>query len=131
MIVRKVSEIEGTDNEVKAENWASRRILLKKDGMGFSLHETILFPNTETLIWYRNHLEAVFCIEGEGEIELVPSGVIHKLEPGVVYALDQHDKHLLRARSRMRMVCVFNPPLTGKETHDSEGVYPLVQDEAA
>lgn len=131
MIVRKVSEIEGTDNEVTTVNWASRRILLKKDGMGFSLHETIIFPGTETLIWYRNHLEAVFCIEGEGELELLESGVIHKLEPGVVYALDQHDKHLLRARSRMRMVCVFNPPLTGNEVHDAEGVYPLVRDEAA
>lgn len=131
MIVRKVSEIEGTANEVATENWASRRVLLKKDGMGFSLHETIIFPGTETLIWYRNHLEAVFCVEGEGEIELVPSGVIHQLEPGVIYALDQHDKHMLRARSRMRMVCVFNPPLTGKEVHDAEGVYPLVQDEAA
>ncbi len=131
MIVRKVSEIEDTANEVTTDNWASRRILLKKDGMGFSLHETIIFPGTETLIWYRNHLEAVFCVEGEGEIEMVPSGVIHQLEPGVIYALDQHDKHLLRARSRMRMVCVFNPPLTGKEVHDAEGVYPLVQDEAA
>lgn len=131
MIVRKVSEIEGTANEVATDNWASRRILLKKDGMGFSLHETIIFPGTETLIWYRNHLEAVFCVEGEGEIEMVPSGVTHQLEPGVIYALDQHDKHLLRARSRMRMVCVFNPPLTGKEVHDAEGVYPLVQDEAA
>lgn len=131
MIVRKISEIESTENEVVTDNWASRRILLKKDGMGFSLHETIIFPGTETLIWYRNHLEAVFCIEGEGEIEMVPSGVIHQLEPGVIYALDQHDKHLLRARSRMRMVCVFNPPLTGKEVHDAEGVYPLVQDEAA
>lgn len=131
MIVRKISEIEGTENEVATDNWTSRRILLKKDGMGFSLHETIILPGTETLIWYRNHLEAVFCIEGEGEIEMVPSGVIHQLEPGVIYALDQHDKHLLRARSRMRMVCVFNPPLTGKEVHDAEGVYPLVQDEAA
>jgi L-ectoine synthase len=31
-----------------------------------------------------------------------------------VYALDQHDRHVLRARSRMRLVCVFTPPLHGK-----------------
>lgn len=131
MIVRKVGEIEGTENEVVTQNWISRRILLKKDGMGFSFHETIILPGTQTSIWYRNHLEAVFCIEGEGEVELVPEGIVHKIEPGVVYALNRHDKHLLRAKSRMRMICVFNPPLTGKEVHDAEGVYPLVQDEAA
>ncbi|MCA9019130.1 MAG: ectoine synthase, partial [Planctomycetaceae bacterium] len=26
----------------------------------------------------------------------------------------------------MRMVCVFNPPLVGPETHDEDGVYPLL-----
>jgi L-ectoine synthase len=25
----------------------------------------------------------------------------------------------------MRMVCVFNPPLNGRETHDATGAYPL------
>jgi L-ectoine synthase len=131
MIVRRMSEIEGTQNDVITPNWASRRILLRKDGMGFSLHETIIFPGTETYIWYKNHLEAVYCVEGEGEIELVPQGTKYKLEPGVTYALDQNDKHYLRAKTRMRMICVFNPPLTGREVHDEQGVYPLMKDEAA
>jgi L-ectoine synthase len=131
MIVRKMREIEGTQNDVITPNWASRRILLRKDGMGFSLHETIIFPGTETYIWYKNHLEAVYCVEGEGEIELVPQGTKYTLEPGVTYALDQNDKHYLRAKTRMRMICVFNPPLTGREVHDEEGVYPLMKDEAA
>jgi L-ectoine synthase len=25
----------------------------------------------------------------------------------------------------MRMVCVFTPPLTGREVHDREGAYPV------
>lgn len=131
MIVRTMREIEGSENDVVTQNWASRRILLRKDGMGFSLHETVIFPGTETYIWYKNHLEAVCCIEGEGEIELVPQGTKFKLEPGVTYALDQHDRHCLRAKTRMRMICVFNPPLTGREVHDHEGAYPLVEDKAA
>jgi L-ectoine synthase len=40
----------------------SRRFLLRKDGMGFSMHETILRAGTETHMWYANHLEAVYCI---------------------------------------------------------------------
>jgi L-ectoine synthase len=27
----------------------------------------------------------------------------------------------------MRMLCVFNPPVTGREVHDENGVYPLVE----
>jgi L-ectoine synthase len=27
------------------------------------------------------------------------------------------------------MVCVFNPPVTGREVHDEDGVYPLVVEE--
>jgi L-ectoine synthase len=94
--------------------------------MGFSLHDTLIKAGTETLIWYRNHVEAVYCLEGEGEIEVV-GGEVYKIEAGTLYALDGNEKHLLRAKSQMRMVCVFNPPLTGDEVHDAEGVYPIVE----
>lgn len=130
MIVRKLSETLGTDREVDVETWTSRRFLLKSDGMGFSMHDTIIKAGTETFIWYANHLEAVYCIEGSGEVELVDSGVVYPIEPGTLYALDGNEKHYLRARTQMRMVCVFNPPLTGKEVHDENGIYPLVEDAA-
>ena len=125
MIVRQIRDLEGTDQKVVAPTWISRRMLLKRDGMGFSLHETTILPGTQTPIWYRHHLEAVYCIEGQGEVELVPSGEIFKISPGVMYALNEHDRHLLRAETTLRLVCVFNPPLTGGEVHDAEGVYPL------
>ena len=131
MIVRSLDEVKGTAREVATSNWVSRRLLLKNEGMGFSLHETTVHPGTETYIWYANHLEAVYCIEGEGEVETLADGRIHPIRPGVVYALDDHDKHYLRARTTMRLVCVFNPPLTGREVHDENGVYPLVEAEAA
>ena len=46
------------------------------------------------------------------------------ISPGMMYALDKNDRHLLRAKSQLRMVCVFNPPVTGQEVHDENGVYP-------
>ncbi|AXV38662.1 MAG: L-ectoine synthase [Methanobacterium sp. BRmetb2] len=128
MIVRNMVEIEGTHREVKAENnnWSSKRILLKKDNMGFSLHETIIYAGSETLIWYKNHLEAVYCIEGEGEIETTVDGIIYPIKPGTMYALDQHDKHYLRAFDEdLRLICVFNPPLEGDEVHDEDGSYDI------
>ncbi len=130
MIVRSIDEIRGTPQEVAAPNWVSRRLLLARDGMGFSFHETTIYAGTETHIHYRNHLEAVFCVAGEGEIETVADGIKHVIRPGVMYALDRHDEHYLRARSELKLVCVFNPPLTGREVHDEEGVYPLLAEPA-
>lgn len=118
----------GSDKEVHAKNgnWTSRRFLLKDDDMGFSMHETIIYAGTETHIHYKNHLEAVYCVGGKGEIEEVKSGKVHKLKDGTLYALDEHDEHYLRAYSDMTMICVFNPPLVGNEVHDENGIYPLL-----
>ena len=125
MIVRTLQQAEKTERRVVTQNWESVRLLLKSDGMGFSLHVTTVYPDTVTPMWYRHHLEAVFCIEGEGEVETVEGARVYPVKPGTLYALDQHDKHILRAKTRMRVVCVFNPPLKGKEVHDQAGAYPL------
>jgi len=131
MIVRKLSEIKGSTNEVTPENgnWTSHRLLLKKDGMGFSMHDTLIRAGTETRMWYKYHLEAVYCVAGEGEIEDLETGLKHPVENGTLYALNKHDRHIVRARADMRLVCVFNPPLTGQEVHDAEGAYPVLETE--
>lgn len=126
MIVKHLNDVIDKKDDIDTKTWNARRLLLERDGMGFSLHDTIIKAGTETLIWYRHHVEAVYCIEGEGEIEVI-GGRTYSIQPGTLYALDGHEKHLLRADSQLRMVCVFNPPLTGSEVHDEEGVYPLVQ----
>lgn len=125
MIVRTLQDAERTDRRVVAQNWESTRLLLKGDGMGYSVHVTTIYAGTNTEMEYRNHLEAVLCIEGEGEVETLGDGKVYPISPGTIYALDQHDRHILRARTQLRMVCVFNPPLHGKEVHDAQGVYPL------
>ena len=126
MIVRTLDSLTGTDREVKGETWVSRRLLLQQDGMGFSFHETVLYAGTETRMWYKNHLEAVLCVEGEAEIEDLGTGEKHTLLPGTMYALNDHDRHVLRVKTDFRVVCVFNPPCTGGETHDADGSYPLL-----
>lgn len=129
MIVRRLEEIIGTERDIKAENenWVSRRFILKDDKMGFSFHETTVFAGTKTYIWYKHHLEAVYCVGGEGEIEDIETGKTHPISNGTMYALNKHERHFLRAKTDMRLVCVFNPPLTGREDHDDEGVYPLME----
>lgn len=125
MIVRRLDDLEGTDRSVRAPTFTSRRFLLRNDGMGFSFHDTVLYAGTETYIWYKHHLEAVYCIDGEGELEDLDNGQVHEIRPGTFYALDGHERHYLRAKTDLRMMCVFSPALTGAEVHDEEGVYPL------
>lgn len=129
MIVRQLEDLIGTEHDVSEETWNSRRLLLKNDGVGFSLHDTVIHAGTETKIWYKHHIEAVYCIEGTGELEVADSGVVYPIKAGTLYVLNGHEKHFLRGFSDMRMICVFNPPVTGRETHDEEGVYPLIEDD--
>jgi L-ectoine synthase len=130
MIVRYLDEMAGTDREVKAPTFTTRRFLLAKDGVGFSMHDTHLYAGTATYIWYKHHVEAVYCVGGEGEIELVETGEKFPIRDGMFYTLDGHEKHWLRAHTDLRMICVFSPALVGAEVHDEEGVYPLLTPEA-
>lgn len=124
MIVRCLDGCVGSEREVSGPTWTSRRLLLKNDRMGFSLHDTILHAGTVTEMEYKHHLEAVYCIAGDGELESLVTGERWPITVGTVYALDQHDRHRLHAHSELRMVCVFNPPLTGAEVHGPDGAYP-------
>ncbi len=125
MIVRQLDDPAAVRTVTGGVNWTSRRLLMAADGMGFSLHDTLIHAGTETRIHYKHHLEAVYCISGEGEIEeLEGERRTHRIHPGMMYALNQHDLHLLRATSELRLVCVFTPPLRGDEVHGPDGAYP-------
>lgn len=128
MIVRTLKDIEGTHRQVSDETWSSRRLLLREDQMGFSMHDTLIHAGTSTEMHYRNHLEAVYCVEGRGSITLLDTGETFPIEAGTIYALDKHDRHRLTAETQMRMICVFQPGLVGPETHDADGVYPLLSE---
>lgn len=130
VIIRTLDEVTGSDRDVGGDGWRSRRMLLRRDGLGFSLHDTTVAAGTELNLQYKNHLEACYCLEGEAEITDLASGEQHAIGPGTVYALDEHDRHTLRVRTDLRLVCVFNPALTGAETHDADGSFPPPTDEA-
>lgn len=123
MIVRSVDQIAGTERDVTGAAWRSQRLLLRGDGMGFSMSETTVAAGAELHLAYKHHLEACFCIGGVGEIEDLATSERHRIDPGTMYALDAHDRHIVRAKRELRLVCVFNPPLTGRETHDPDGSY--------
>lgn len=111
MIVRTREQIEATDRYVHWGNGTSHRLLVEKDGMGFTMCHTIVHAGTSTRLKYDNHLEACYCIEGTGWLREA-DGTKHRIAPGVMYALDQNDDHTLIAddQGNLVLVSVFNPP---------------------
>ena len=123
MIVRSLNDLIDTPRDVRGDVWASRRFLLAEDGVGFTLTETTVMAGANQVLWYKYHVEANYVIEGEGEVENMATGEVFALAPGTIYVLDQHERHRLKAFSKLRLVCVFTPALTGRETHDADGAY--------
>lgn len=129
MIVRTLQEVEGTDRDVETPTWRSRRLVLARENAGFSMHDTVLYAGTETRMWYAHHIEAVYVVAGDGELTDEETGTVYPLRPGTLYLLNGHEHHTVRAHTDLHTVCVFNPPCTGREVHDENGVYPLLHEE--
>jgi L-ectoine synthase len=110
---------------VKQANWTSERLLLKKDNMGFSFHITTLMANSEIKLHYKNHLESVYCIRGEGSIIDIKNSLEYQINPGTIYALNHNDEHIVKAKTEMELACVFNPPCVGNEKHAKDGSYSI------
>ncbi len=130
MIIRDIAQLAGTERDVNGDGWRSRRLLRRDDGVNFSLHLTEIDAGVELELEYANHYEANYCISGEGEVVDVASGETHDLRPGSMYTLDQHDRHVLRTRTSMTLMCVFWPALVGNESHDASGGYPATVEAA-
>lgn len=128
MIVRTLDDVVGSDRDVEGEGWRSRRLLLRRDQLGFSLHDTTVAAGTELNLQYKHHLEACYCLEGEAELVDLASGERHTIAAGTMYALDENDRHTLTVQQDLRLVCVFNPALTGGEVHDADGSFPPPSD---
>jgi L-ectoine synthase len=123
VLVRTMQETTGTDRDVRGEGWRAVRHFVRADGLGFSLSETTVEAGREMQLWYKHHQEACYVMEGEAEITERDTGAVHRIGPGDAYA-PQQDRQTIRVVSPLRLVCVFSPALTGRETHDADGSYP-------
>lgn len=120
-----VEHLKGTERVVNCPNggFVSNRILLESDGMGYSLTKTEI-PKGDWQHWhYKNHLETCYCVSGRGNLYDRGEGTTHDIYPGVTYVLDKHDDHDFMALEDTVLICVFNPPLKGKEVHRDDGSY--------
>ena len=123
MIVRHLSEIAGTSREVHGNMFVSNRLLLDRDGMGFTLTDSRPEKGFEMEVHYKHHLEAVYVIEGEATITNLETNEVVKLKPDTLICFDKNERHHYVCHTAMRLICVFNPPLVGRELHREDGSY--------
>lgn len=125
MKVKTLSEVQATDLMVLCpkKQFISNRFLTESDGMGYTITKTIIPHGTVATWHYKNHLESCYCISGSGAIKDCATGEIHPIKKDTLYVLDKHDKHQFAAFEEVELICVFNPPLKGKEVHQDDGSY--------
>ncbi len=129
MLIRRLAELAGGEREATGPAWASRRLLLHGDGPPYSFHDTVLYAGTTTRLWYRNHQAAVYCLGGRGELLDRRRKVVHPIASGVLYVLDVDSPAQVTVVTDLHVVCVFTPALTGRESLDADGSYPLLADD--
>ena len=117
MLVRTLEDVTGTDGEAHGEKWHTMRLLQAEDGVGVSLTDCILEAGFETTEWPERHPGACYCLEGEGSIEDLRTGKVHRIKPGTLFALDARDGQRIRASTRMRLICTFAAARSTAETH--------------
>lgn len=125
MIIADRTALLSTPRDARGPGWESLRLLVKSDGMGFSMTDTKILPGAVLTLHYKNHIEACYCLSGEAEVTETDSGTTHRIVPGVLYAPNAHDKHEVRVigGEPVRLICVFSPALQGDEVHQPDGSY--------
>ena len=117
MIVRNKKDVERIGHFVQWGNGTSYRFLTHNDQMGYTLTETKVNAGSTSLLEYKNHLEACYCIQGVGTVKCTETSKSFEIEPGTIYALDKNDRHYLIAETDLVLICVFSPALNGREVH--------------
>ena len=125
MIVVDKLDLLDTPRDAAGPGWSSLRLLVKSDGMGFSMTETRVLPGAVLDLHYKHHVEACYCTSGEGVVLEKATGHEHVVKPGILYAPNAHDEHQIRVTGSepLCFICVFSPALQGDEVHGPDGSY--------
>jgi L-ectoine synthase len=117
--------LKGSEKEVRCPKggFTSIRILLKDDNMGYTMTRTTIPVNGPQFWHYKNHLESCYCVKGKGILVDLNNNIKYNILPGDCYVLDKNDPHTFEALEEVELICVFNPPLVGREIHDKDGSY--------
>lgn len=103
--------------------FTSNRILLESDNMGYTMTKTVVHPGMVNRWHYKHHLESCYCVSGSGLLINERTTEYFAIAPDTTYVLDKNDPHTFEALEETVLICVFNPPLTGREVHQADDSY--------
>jgi ParB-like chromosome segregation protein Spo0J/mannose-6-phosphate isomerase-like protein (cupin superfamily) len=110
--------------KVRFHSGISNRIVLQQDGLGFSLTKTVIEPEAGRVFQhYKHHSESCYCVSGRALLVNDRTKEEWMIEPDTTYILDENDPHWFEAYETTVLICTFNPPLVGDETHREDGSY--------
>ena len=117
------------ERKVNFHAGVSNRILLRSDNMGFGMHKTVISPEAGRVFQhYKNHLESCYCVSGKALLTNATTGEYWAIGPDMTYVLDHNEPHYFEALEETVLICAFNPPLEGSETHQEDGSYAATYD---
>lgn len=124
MKVINANDFKGSELDVQFTGGHSYRMVTAMEGLGFSVNKTFIPVSSEAHLWhYKDHKEVCYCIEGKAIATDLETGIVYDINPDSAYLLPNHERMTFQALTDVVMISIFNPPLTGKETHDAEGGY--------
>jgi len=101
----------------------SHRILLASDNTGYTMTKTVVPPNGRQFWHYKHHIESCYCVSGKAILTNATTQEYWAIGADTTYVLDNHEPHWFDAIEETVLICVFNPPLTGREVHGDDGSY--------
>jgi L-ectoine synthase len=126
MIVKHKAELQGTERALQTEDFSTTRFLLREDGVGLTMTDVTYHASVDATYRYKNHVEVVYCLEGEATLEDLETGEVHQIRPGTLWALPHHERVRYVSITPTRLISIFVPALVGPELHDEEGSFPLL-----
>ena len=86
MIYKTIEDLAGTKNEtvLTGGQAVTRRFLLEEDGVGFTVSDITVAAGQVADLWYKNHIESNYVIEGEGTLTDKETSREYPLRPGVM-----------------------------------------------
>ena len=125
MLVKMLQQLNASGGQKIVAGGKARttRFLVAADGLGFTMSDVRLAAGVDVCLWYKHHWEANYIVGGAGTLIDLENGRNWPLAPGVIYTVGPKDRHRVTCEHDLHIISIFNPPLTGTETHDADGSY--------
>ena len=123
MFVKTLAALRAAGREKVVANGSARtvRMLLAEDGLGITLSDVNLKAGNSNTLWYKNHWEANYILEGKGRVDDLTTKQSWVMEPGMMYCVGPKDRHAMHAETDLHLISIFCPALKGDEQHDADG----------